>query len=76
MSVGPSLADELLALEPTERAWAEDQLALRERSKVLALELGLDAGDVCHILRQLRRSPAERLTLGLRHGRLRAAAQR
>lgn len=70
------LADELAALEAHERAWAEDQLALRARAQRLAEKLGLDPDEVFVILRQLRRSPAERLKIGLRHGRLAAPHRR
>jgi hypothetical protein len=69
----PDLAAELERLSPAERAWAEDQLALRTTAQELATRLGLDPDEVFVILRQLRRSPSERLLIGLRHGRFTSA---
>lgn len=68
--------DELALLTATQRAWAEEQLALRGRAKRIADAHGLEADEVAHILRHLLRSPAERLALGLRHGRLAASQSR
>lgn len=65
-----ALHDELSALSPAQRAWAEEQLALRARAARVAARLDLDADDVFHMLRHLARTPAERLRLGLLHGRL------
>src|SRR5690606_16278202 len=65
------LAEELAQLPPEQRAWVEADLALRTRARDLAARLGLDEGDVYHQLKQLRRSPSERLRMGLGHGRLR-----
>jgi len=67
-----SLDEELARLSPEHRAQAEGLLALRAQAAALAVELGLDAGDVFHQLQQLARTPAERLRIGLAHGRLRA----
>ncbi len=53
-----------------ERAWIERDDALRRRAQELAVKLGRDADDLYRALRQLRRTPTERLALGLRHGRL------
>ena len=66
-----TLEDELALLPPGQRAQAEAVLELRVRARGLALELGLDEGDVFHQLQQLARSPAERLRMGLAHGRAR-----
>ncbi|MBK7399501.1 MAG: hypothetical protein IPJ34_25385 [Myxococcales bacterium] len=74
MAAPESLEQELSQLSASERAWAERQLALRAEAAELATRLQLDAGDVFHILRHLERSPAERLAIGLRHGRLLDAA--
>ena len=66
-----SLEEELAQLTCEERAWVEADLALRARAEALSARLGLDQGDVYHQLKQLMRSPSERLRLGLSHGRLR-----
>jgi hypothetical protein len=66
-----SLEEELAQLTPEQRAWVEADLALRAKAHDLAARLGLDEGDVYHQLKQLRRSPSERLRMGLGHGRLR-----
>ena len=66
-----SLEEELAELTASERAsFAEDQ-ALRGRARLLAARLGLDEGDVLHTLKQLARTPTERLRRGLSHGRRR-----
>jgi hypothetical protein len=75
MERDPELERELSQLDQTQRAWVEEQLMLRAKAEELALELRRDPDDVFHILRHLRRSPAERLLLGLRHGRLFGAAE-
>lgn len=71
----PALQEELSRLDEEQRRWVEEQLALRVRAERLAARLGLDADDVIHTLRHLKRSPRERLLIGLRHGRLLGAAQ-
>ncbi len=55
---------------PEERAWLERDERLRRRAVELAGELGRDVEDMYRALRHLRRTPGERLELGLRHGRL------
>ena len=67
----PLFAAEIEGLTPEQRQWLEDDLQLRRRAARLADELLLDESDVYHQLKQLRRSPAERLRLGLGHGRSR-----
>lgn len=67
----PLFAAEIEALTPEPRQWLEDDLQLRRRAARLADELLLDQSDVYHQLKQLRRSPTERLRLGLSHGRSR-----
>lgn len=71
-SADPMFAHEIESLDAEQRRWLEADLLLRRRAAALADELGYDASDVYHQLKQLRRSPAERLRLGLAHGRLRA----
>jgi aconitase B len=67
----PTLDEELEQLSPEQQAWARADLALRERASAMAARLGLDPGDVYHQLKQLKRSPSERLRVGLAQGRLR-----
>jgi hypothetical protein len=67
----PALEAELLALSPDQRAWAEHDLDLRDRADVIAARIGADGRDVYHLLRNLERSPSERLRRGLTHGRRR-----
>lgn len=52
------------------RAWVERDDALRARAKLLAQRLGRDEEGIYRTLKNLQRSPGERLRLGLRHGRL------
>jgi hypothetical protein len=75
MDCDPALEEELSNLDQEQRNWVEEQLALRARAERLAQRLGLDPDDVFHILRHLKRSPRERLLLGLRHGRFFGTAQ-
>lgn len=65
------LNDELERLTPEQRAWVEGDLALRARANALAAQLDLDPSDVYHQLKQLARSPSERLRAGLAHSQLR-----
>jgi hypothetical protein len=65
----PAFAKEIESLTVEQRGWLEDELALRQQAERLAKELGEDAGDVYHQLKQLRRPPIERLRLALTHGR-------
>ena len=55
---------------PEERAWVERDNSLRARARALAARWGRDEEDVYRAMRQLARTPEERLRLGLRHGRL------
>lgn len=71
MEAALTLEAELEQLSPEQRAWALADLALRAEARKLAVTLGLDEGDVYHQLKHLRRTPSERLRLGLAHGRLR-----
>jgi hypothetical protein len=67
----PLFAEEIEQLTPAQRQWLEEDLRLRRRAASLSRELLEDEGDVYHQLKQLRRSPTERLRLGLNHGRSR-----
>ncbi len=57
-------------LSPEEHAWLSADQRLRDEARALADKLGRDPDDIYRALRQLRRTPAERLRLGLRHARL------
>jgi hypothetical protein len=60
----------MLDISPEERAWLEHDLVLRERAAKLSEATGRDAEDLYRTLKQLERTPGERLALGLRHARL------
>lgn len=66
----------MMTLSPTEfspeqAVLVQAELALRDQARGLALRLHLDESDVLHQLKQLRRTPMERLKMGLAHGRQR-----
>lgn len=63
-------------LSPELRAWISADEVLRTRASILAAELQLDEHDVYRVLKQLARSPRERLCRGLAHGRLGRLARR
>jgi hypothetical protein len=67
----PLFAKEIEELTPEQLQWLEQDLSLRQQAAALARELGRDESDVYHQLKQLRRSPRERLRIGLEHGRRR-----
>jgi hypothetical protein len=50
--------------------WVRRDDALRERAHHLAVTLGRDEEGIYRTLKNLQRSPSERLQLGLRHARL------
>jgi hypothetical protein len=52
------------------QAWVHRDDALRERARVLAAKLGRDEEGIYRTLKNLQRTPSERLRLGLRHARL------
>jgi hypothetical protein len=56
-------------------AWIAQDDELRARARRLAEKHGRDPDDLSKALRQLERSPSERLALGLRLGRLCRAAR-
>jgi len=51
-------------------AWVKRDDALRMRARVLAAKLGRDEKGIYRTLKNLQRSPSERLRLGLRHAKL------
>jgi hypothetical protein len=52
------------------QAWVRRDDALRERARILAAKLGRDEEGIYRTLKNLQRTPSERLRLGLRHARL------
>ncbi|MCC6645706.1 MAG: hypothetical protein IT374_09065 [Polyangiaceae bacterium] len=57
-------------LSAEDAAWIAHDDALRARAAVLAAKTGRDADDLYRTLKNLERTPGERLALGLRHARL------
>jgi hypothetical protein len=58
-------------LTPEERERVlEDEKLWQRAARIVSRHPALDPSDVYHQLHQLRRSPAERLAIGLRRGRL------
>ncbi len=51
-------------------AWVKRDDVLRARARVLAEKLGRDEKGIYRTLKNLQRSPSERLRLGLRHAKL------
>ena len=60
----------LPALSDEEQAWLEHDLELRRRAREFARRHGRDEKGIYRTLKNLERSAAERLRLGLRHARL------
>ena len=59
------------SLPPDERAWIEaDERRWRRAHEIAAKRPGMDVGGVYHVLRNLEKSPTERLKAALLHGRL------
>jgi hypothetical protein len=64
-------------LSAVERAWlVNDEERWRRARAIAACHPGMDAGDVYHVLRNLEKTPSERLRAALHHGRLSRAAAR
>jgi hypothetical protein len=53
-----------------EQAWIARDAALRDEARAIALETGRDEHDIYRTLKQMLRTPSERLRLGLAHARL------
>jgi len=65
-----SVAADVAALTPAERDWLENDERLWSRARrIAARHPGMDAGGVYRVLRNLEKSPAERLRAALTHGR-------
>jgi hypothetical protein len=62
---------ELDSLTPEERAWVvRDEKLWRRAHEIASRNPGVDAGGIYHVLRNLEKTPSERLRAALRHGRL------
>jgi len=58
-------------LTDAERAWLiADEERWRRARLIASQHPGMDAGGVYHVLRNLEKTPSERLGAALRHGRL------
>lgn len=60
----------LAGLEDKQRAWVLDDLRLRAVAAAFAARHNRDEKGIYRTLQNLRRSPEQRLALGLRHARL------
>jgi len=61
----------LESLTPEERAWIiADEERWRRAYAIAGEHRGIDAGGIYRVLRNLEKSPTERLRAGLEHGRL------
>ena len=60
-----------LQLSPDERAWlARDEERWRRARFIASAHPGMDPSGVYHVLRNLEKTPSERLGAALAHGRL------
>jgi hypothetical protein len=57
-------------LTPEQQAWLARDLEMRARAERIAERTGRALDDLYRTLKNLGRSPSERLALGLRHARL------
>ncbi len=65
-----SVVGQLDHLTAAQRAWLiEDEKLWRKAHEIAARNPGMDAGGVYRVLRNLRKSPSERLRAALEHGR-------
>jgi hypothetical protein len=73
----PPCEVERIELTPEQRAWAERVEPLWRRAHaIVARQPELDVSDVFHALRNLERTPAQRLRRALGHGRHRHLVRR
>jgi hypothetical protein len=62
---------DLESLTPADRAWiARDEKRWRRAHEIARQDAGLDASGVYRVLRNLEKTPSERLRAALQHGRL------
>jgi hypothetical protein len=65
------------SLTPEERAWLViDERRWRRAHEIAARNPGVDAGGIYRVIRNLEKSPGERLRAALHHGRLFSAHRR
>ena len=65
------------SLPPEQRAWlVEDEKRWQRAYKIAERNPGVDAGGVYRVLRNLEKSPSERLRAAMIHGRLFSTQQR
>lgn len=65
------MAESVESLTEEERAWlVRDELRWQRAYAIAARNPGVDANGVYRVLRNLEKTPAERLAAGLMHGRL------
>ncbi|MCA9599539.1 MAG: hypothetical protein KC776_39795 [Myxococcales bacterium] len=58
-------------LTPEQRAWiVADEERWQRAHSIAARHAGVDVGGIYHVLRNLEKTPSERLRAALRHGRL------
>lgn len=62
---------DLAQLSAEERAWlVKDEQRWRRARRIATRHPGMDAGGIYRVLRNLEKTPAERLRAALEHGRL------
>jgi hypothetical protein len=61
----------LQSLSAEERAWViADEKRWRRARRIVAAHPGIDASGVYHVIRNLEKTPSERLRAALQHGQL------
>jgi hypothetical protein len=71
------LVSELDALTPEQRAWLiEDERRWARAHEIASRHPGVDVGGIYRVLRNLEKTPTQRLRAGLFHGRLFGIHQR
>ncbi len=67
--LSPEVRAEFDALSSEQQAWLLHDELLWQQAHAIALHASVDVSGVYHVLRNLEKSPSERLRNGLRHGR-------
>ena len=65
----PEVRAEFEALSPDQQAWLIRDELMWQQAHEIALRENVDVSGVYHALRNLEKTPSERLRNGLRHGR-------
>lgn len=68
-TLSPQVRAEVEALTEDQRAWLVADERLWRKAKAIAEREKVDASGVYHVLRNLQKTPTERLRAGLQHGR-------